>query len=177
MRRDARRVAVAAAALAGVLNVAAQPSDAQALRGALEDATRSIAPRFDCDLAIRGTPIFQELSGTWVAFFMAEGPACDAAVEALAARAKPLHVLLARRPTLAQVDKQVRATLSSVRSSFHCLITLRGDPTFQDASGDWLVTYIASGSDCDAAAEQLAELGKELQIGFVRNVARQDLLR
>jgi hypothetical protein len=170
-------VAAAAAALASVPCVCAQPSDAQLLRTALDDAVRSIAQRFDCDLSIRGTPIFQQLSGTWVAFYMAEGPACDAASQALAGRAKALEVLLARRPTLEQVGGQISATLSSVRGGYHCQILMRGDPAFQDASGDWLVTYIASGNDCDAAAEQLADLGKELQILFVRQVARQDLIR
>jgi hypothetical protein len=177
MRHVARTVPLTAAALTSALHVSAQTSDAQALRTALDDVVRSIAPRFDCKVSMPGMPIFQELSGTWVAFFMAEGRECEAAVEALSARAKLLEVLLARRPTLAQVGKQIRATLSSVRSGYHCQIMLRGDPTFQNASGDWLVTYMASGSDCDAPAEQLADLGEELQLLFVRNVARQDLIR
>ena len=170
-------VAVVAAVFASAPLASAQPSDAQALRTALDQVVRSIVPSFDCDLSIHGMPIFQQLSGTWVAFFMAEGPACDAASRTFLARAKPLEVLLARRPTLKQVGQQIGATLSSVRTGFHCQIMLRGDPSFQDASGDWLVTYIASGNDCDAAAEQLADLGKELQIVFVRNLARQDLIR
>jgi hypothetical protein len=174
---QAGKTILAGAALGCAISGGAQPSDAQRLRAALDDAARAIAPQFDCALSIRGAPIFQELSGTWVAFFMAEGPECDAAVQALSARAKALEVLLARRPTAEQVSQQVRATLSTVRGGFDCRIMLRGDPIFQDASGDWLVTYLGSGSDCDAVSEQLADLGKELQIIFVRNMVRQDLIR
>jgi hypothetical protein len=175
--RGRPHAAFAAAVLASALPGAAQPPEAEVLRTALADAARAIGPRFDCELSVRGAPIFQELSGTWVAFYMAEGAECNAASEALAERAKALEVLLARRPTLKQVGQQVRAMLATVRTGFDCRIQLRGEPTFQDASGDWLVMYLATGTGCDAAGEQLADLGKEQQIFFARSVTRQDLIR
>jgi len=155
----------------------AQTSDADTLRNALEEIAGSVASRFDCRVTIRGNPIFQELSGSWVAFFMADGPDCDAASRALAEGARPLELLVARRPTLEQVGEQIRGILAAVRGGFDCRIVPRGDPSFQDASGDWLVMYLATGSGCDAAAEELADLGRERQILLVRTIARQDLIR
>jgi hypothetical protein len=155
----------------------AQAPDADTLRNALEEIAGSVASRFDCRVTIRGNPIFQELSGSWVAFFMADGPDCDAASRALTEGARPLGLLVARRPTLEQVGEQIRGILAAVRGGFDCRIVPRGDPSFQDASGDWLVMYLATGSGCDAAAEELADLGRERQILLVRTVARQDLIR
>jgi hypothetical protein len=157
--------------------VLAQSSETQALRETLDKIASSIASKSDCRVFVRGNPVFEAFPGSWVAFFTADGPECDAASRAFVEAAKRLGLLAARRPTLEQVEEQVRTLLTIVREGSDCRITPRGSPSFQEGSGDWFVAYTAAGAGCDAVAEELSDLGRERQILLVRTMAPQDLIR
>lgn len=154
-----------------------QARDEEQVRAAVEEAWRSIDADFDCEISISGKPLFYRFDNKWEIAYFAKGEDCDAAYEALQRRVTPMDVVLFRRPNLEQVSALIADLFRSARSSFDCDLAARGRPTFNEASGQWLVPYVASGHGCDDAAVFLGERGTEMQISFRRQLVRQDLIR
>src|SRR5215813_13198755 len=59
------------------------------------------------------------------------------------------------------VQRTAAAIAVSVSANSQCSIELRGAPRFDGLANAWLVAYMAAGSSCDAAADELRRLGKE----------------
>jgi hypothetical protein len=90
---------------------------------------------------------------------------------------EPLRLVFFRRPDADQVRAWIARVRREVGPAFGCPIAIRGEPTFDDATGYWMVTYSAAGPGCDDASEELGRRGEQMQVYFVRAPARQDLLR
>lgn len=154
----------------------AQDRSADEVRSLVEEAVVSIETAFDCDLAVSGTPMFRPFWSKWEIAFFAAGEDCDAASAELQRRVEALEIQPYRRPNLAQVNVIIRRILTSVRSS-GCNVVLRGEPSFDERSGQWSQPYRASGSGCDDVGAFLRDVGVEQQISFWPIVSRQDLIR
>lgn len=168
--------------LAGALSLAtitgiacAQGTTANDVRTAVEEAAVSVEAEFACDIAISGEPVHREFSGKWELAFFANGMDCDGAYEELQRRVAS-SVVLYRRPGRERVNALIVDLLWSARS-FGCQIALRGQPSFDERSGEWVVPYFASGNGCDEASDSLRDAGAELQISFWSRGSRQDLIR
>lgn len=169
-----RALCVLLPAAAGV--AFAQALDEEQVRAAVDDAWREIDADFDCEISISSKPLFYRFSDQWEIAYFAEGGDCDAAYRELQRRVAPLDVVLYRRPNLEQVRALIADVFRSARSSFDCDLIVRGQPSFSEASGQWSVSYLASGRGCDDAAAFVGERGREMQIFFRRHVSRQDLI-
>jgi hypothetical protein len=101
----------------------------------------------------------------------------DAAAVQLRQRGQARAIVFFRRPDAGQVLALIGGIRHSVEPAFGCPISLRGEPRFDEASGYWLVSHVASGAGCDDAAQELERLGAELQIRFMRTLPRVELLR
>lgn len=154
-----------------------QTRDEEQVRAAVEEAWRSIDAEFGCEISISGRPLFHRFDNKWEIAYFAKGEDCDSAYEALQRRVTPMDVVLFRRPNLEQVSALIAEMFRSARSSFDCDLTARGRPTFNEATGQWVVAYVASGYGCDDAAAFLGERGTEMQIFFRGQLVRQDLIR
>ena len=154
----------------------AQDRDAGQVRSSVAAAAVTVQASFDCSVEISGEPVFREFSRKWEVAFFASGADCDDLYRELQRQIVPLDVLLYRRPNLAQGHNIIAGIFASVRP-FGCAVALRGEPSFDEASGQWFARYGATGEGCDQAADFLRDVGAERQILFLRIVSRQDLLR
>lgn len=159
------------------LVVGAQTPGPDRLRSQIEAAARRAETGLDCRIAILGSPARDEFSGQWLVMFSAGGNDCDAAIGAFRERAESLGVLLSRRPNRAQITVLASRMSRSVESAYACRFTPGSEPRFEEASGQWIVTYRMSGSDCAAAAAELRSEGEALRVVFFTIPERQGLVR
>jgi hypothetical protein len=163
-------VSVATPAAAQDLRAEQAAVDAAAIEAAVE-------PAFECILTVHGRPRFDAFSKTWLVAYSASGPECDDAGRALREHGEPLKVVFFRRPDAAQIRAWLADVRHRVGPAFGCPIVIRGEPTFDEASGFWIVSYSASGAGCQEASEELGRLGAQMQVQFVQTRSRQDLIR
>ena len=141
-------------------------------------AIDALRPKFACELSVHGEPRFDEFSSKWLVAYTASGATdCDAAALALQQAGANLSIAFYRRPDREQVDHLLVGLRQSVRAAFGCIISIVGEPQFDETSASWSVTYLAEGAACDDAAQELGRRGAELQIYFNRRASRQDLIR
>ena len=174
-----RRSAPAVAALATLTIVErshAQDGDLQITERAAAEIAASVSSRFKCSIEVRGAPRFDGLANAWLVAYMATGESCEAAGDELRRLGKDAALLFFRRPDSNQVRVLIANIRASVVPAFHCPISLRGDPSFDDGSGYWTVTFVASGPGCGDAATELSRLGADYQIRFQSIIPRQGLL-
>jgi hypothetical protein len=164
-------LALCAVARAGVDEDAASRAQAAA------EIAASVSTSVACAIEVRGTPRFDELANAWLVAYTATGSDCDAAAAQLRQRGQAGAIVFFRRPDAGQVRALIGSMRHSVEPAFGCPISVRGEPRFDEASGYWLVSYVASGAGCDDAAQELERLGAELQIRFMRTLLRVELLR
>lgn len=122
----------------------------------------------DCDLSLHGDPQLDETTQHWLIAYSGTGSSCDEAGAALQREGAELEITFFRRPNADEVKTLIAKMRSSVRKGFACLISFRGEPRFNDESTLWMVTYYASGQQCDDAAEELERQGRELRVLFHR---------
>jgi hypothetical protein len=171
------RKLLAIAAIAGLApTVSAQPDAAGPPRELAAELVRSVESMFECEISIHGEPRSYDLSSGWYVTYSASGDACDAASQALSREGQEHGILFSRRPNLDQLNALVGGMVRSVRSSTGCQINLYGKPRLIEASGQWSVSYVASGVNCDEAGLELARQGAELDILFFGR-AERSLLR
>ena len=147
----------------------ALPANAQVLdvESAQQIAMRlveSASSQFDCEIALFGAPIREELVQSWHVTYSASGDGCSEAVETLQAARSEYGLNFVRRPTLGQVRGVFRTITESVGESYACQITLAGVPRADPHSGQWTISYLASGPDCAEASVELGRRGAELDI-------------
>ena len=172
-----RVVAVLAAMLCVVERAPAQSSEARDIERAAAEIAAAVSSSVACSIEIRGMPRFDALADGWLVAYMATGTSCDAAADELRRRGKDRALVFFRRPDAAQVRVLIANIRASVEPAFHCPISLRGDPHFDEGSGYWTVSFIASGPGCGDAAVELSRLGADYQIQFQSSMLRQELQR
>jgi hypothetical protein len=154
----------------------AQDDAASAAQAAAEIAA-GVSSNFACKLDVRGEPRFDGLEKMWLVPYTASGTACDAAAAELRRLAPARALVFFRRPDANQVRVLIASIRASVEPAFHCPISLRGEPLYDEGSGYWSVSYVASGPGCGDAAVELSRLGEDYQIQFQPSLQSQDLLR
>ena len=171
------RKAFAATLIACAPQLAAQVDGAGAPRERAAELLEALEPSYACELTVHGEPQLDAPSRTWLVAYSASGDDCDAAAQVLQDRGAPLALTFFRRPTLGQARALIAQMQRSAEAAFGCRITLRGDPQFNEITTQWTVAYLAAGSGCEEAAEELRREGAELQIFFMQAPSRQDLIR
>jgi len=175
-----RHTLSASAALASLLCFAARSSaqedDAELIQRTAAEIAASVSSSGHCSIVIRGAPRFDGLENAWLVAYMAAGPSCDTAVDELRRLGKESALVFFRRPDSNQVRVLIANIRASVGPAFHCPITLRGEPHFDDGSGYWTVTFLASGPGCGDAAVELSRLGADYQIQFQSALPREGIL-
>ncbi len=156
---------------------AAQEDAASAPRDHVAEVLEALKTSYACEITVHGEPRLDEPSRTWLVAYSAAGDDCDAAAQALQRRGTPLGLTFFRRPTLGQARALIAEMRRSAEAAFGCRITLRGDPQFNELTTQWTVAYLAAGSGCEEAAEELRREGAELQIFFMQAPSRQELIR
>ena len=174
--RSLPAVAAVASLLCIIERSFAQADDGKNIERAAAEIAASVSSTQQCTIELRGTPRFDGLENAWLVAYMAAGKSCDAAGDELRRRGKDIAVVFFRRPDSNQVRVLIASIRASVVPAFHCPISLRGDPTFDDGSGYWTVTFAASGPGCGEAAIELSRLGADYQIRFQPIIPRQGLL-
>jgi hypothetical protein len=176
-----RRYSPAVAALASTLFIVerspAQDGDAKIVERTAAEIAASVSSSGQCSIELRGAPRFDGLENAWLVSYMATGASCDAAGDELRRLGKESALVFFRRPDANQVRVLIANIRASVGPAFHCPISLRGDPLFDDGSGYWTVTFLASGPGCGDAAVELSRLGAEYQIRFQSATPPEGVLR
>jgi len=169
----------AVAALASLLCIvgrsSAQTDDAELIQRTAAEIAASVSSS-SCSIVLRGAPRFDGLENTWLVAYMAAGGSCDAASAELRRLGKDSALVFFRRPDSNQVRALITNIRASVQSAFHCPITLRGEPRFDDDSGYWTVTFLASGPACGDVDAALGLLGADYQIRFQSATPHQGFL-
>lgn len=156
----------------------AQPRVSAEVRDQVDASVRAVGAEHDCEISVPGREHrFDDFAGAWLINYHASGPECDAAGEDLQRRGAAEDLLFVRRPTSDQLMIMIRPMLRSVSSVSACRISLSGTPSFEPVSGRWSVTYMASGDDCEHAAEALRDAGDPLHVTFIRRHAPRTLLQ
>jgi hypothetical protein len=175
------RVPPAVAALASLLCIAArsaaQDDDVGVIQRTAAEIAASVSSSSGCSIELRGAPHFDGLANAWLVAYMATGASCDAAGDELRRLGKESALVFFRRPDSNQVRVLIANIRASVVPAFHCPISLRGDPSFDDGSGYWTVTFLASGPGCGDAAVELSRLGADYQIRFQSATPPEGVLR
>jgi len=175
------RILAAAAAPASLLCVAARSSaqdgDIEIIQRTAAEIAASVSSSSHCSIELRGAPRFDGLANAWLVAYMAAGATCDAAGDELRRLGKESALVFFRRPDSNQVRVLIANIRASVVPAFHCPISLRGDPSFDDGSGYWTVTFLASGPGCGDAAVELSRLGADYQIRFQSATPPEGVLR
>ena len=156
---------------------AAQVDGASAQRDRVAEVLESLNTSYTCEMIAHGEPRLDEPSRTWLVAYSASGDDCDAAAQAIQRQGASLGLTFFRRPTLGQARALIAEMKRSAEAAFGCRITLRGDPQFNEISTQWTVAYLAAGTGCEEAAEELRREGAELQIFFMQAPSRQELIR
>lgn len=155
-----------------------QPTSDHEPQATIEHLANALEAEFECDIVVLSPePRFDDFSDKWLVNYSASGNGCDEALQELHDQGLANDVLFVRRPTLEQLMAIIRPMIRSAQSAFLCRITLQGRPSLEPVSGQWSVTYLASGEGCDDAAAQLRDEGAPLQIFFLRRQNYQNLLR
>jgi hypothetical protein len=159
---------VAIAAFVGLLPAAqAQVISGEQLRERADELVRSVAETFDCEISILGEPHAYELSIGWYVAYSAAGEDCDAAGQALNGAGRNDELSFSRRPNLGQLRALVAEMVYAAGSATGCRINVYGEPRLNEATSQWLVTYRASGINCEEAGLELRRRGAELEISFM----------
>ena len=172
--RSLPTVTALASVLCFVGGAPAQSGDAE-IEGAAAAVAASVSGAM-CSIHIRGTPRFDGFTSTWLVAYMAHGAGCDDAGAELTRLGKDKSLVFFRRPDADQARALIASIRASVAWSFHCPISLRGEPRFDEETGYWLVSFVASGPGCGDAAIELARLGADYQIQFQSSMQRQELV-
>ena len=146
----------------------AQPRDADDV---LQDALQIVGKLEEtegCDIALHGTPRLDELTGRWLVAYSGVGAACDDMGATLQQVGMPAEITFFRRPNGDEVKVLIGKMRASVRKGFPCLISLKGEPQFDEDSDLWTVRYYASGEQCGDASGELERQGKAFRIAFRR---------
>ena len=174
------RILAAAAAPASLLCVAARSSaqdgDIDIIQRTAAEIAASVSSSSHCSIELRGAPRFDGLANAWLVAYMAHGAGCDDAGAELMRLGKDKSLVFFRRPDADQARALIASIRASVAWSFHCPISLRGEPRFDEKTGYWLVSFVASGPGCGDAAIELARLGADYQIQFQSSMQRQELV-
>jgi hypothetical protein len=165
-----RRILPLAAAFAALLCVvtrsSAQDDDIEIIKRTAAEIAASVSSSSHCSIELRGAPRFDGAANAWLVAYMATGESCDASGDELRRLGNESALIFFRRPDSNQVRVLIANIRASVVPAFHCPISLRGDPRFDDGSGYWTVTFLASGPGCGDAAVELSRLGADYQIQF-----------
>lgn len=140
----------------------------------VDEIARSVDSAHECSISIHGAP--QEDVGQWLVAYSASGSDCDEAADELARLGSLVNVVFVRRPNLAQVSALTAQMIRSVASSYSCRVTVRDQPRLDETSSQWVVSYFASGLDCEEASQELRQRGAPLRIAFLWVPDRQDLI-
>jgi hypothetical protein len=171
----------AAAALASLLGLvprsSAQGDDTELIQRTAAAIAASVSSTSQCTIELRGAPRFDGLENAWLVAYMAAGSTCDAASDELRRLGKESALIFFRRPDSNQVRVLIANIRASVGPAFHCPITLRGEPHFDDGSGYWTVMFLASGPGCGDVPAELSRLGADYQIQFQSALPPQGILR
>lgn len=141
------------------------------------DVVTDIEEAFECDITMHGAPRFDEFSNTWLVAYSVSGDDCGAAATELAARGERLGATFYRRPNPREINGVAGSIAVEVGRGFHCTLAIRGEPSFNEQSAYWSVSYSAVGSDCPEAELELRRRGRELQIVFIPIRGGRNLLR
>jgi hypothetical protein len=163
VRRNLPAIAAVASLLGIVARSSAQDADREVIQRTAAAIAASVSSNSQCAIELRGAPRFDGLENAWLVAYMAAGPSCDAAGDELRRLGKESALVFFRRPDSNQVRVLIANIRASVGPAFHCPISLRGDPHFDDGSGYWTVTFLASGPGC---GDELSRLGADYQIQF-----------
>ena len=164
-RRGLSAVAALASLLCMVARSSAQEDDVALMQRTAAEIAASVSSSH-CSIELRGAPRFDGLENAWLVAYMAAGGNCDAASAELRRLGKDSALVFFRRPDSNQVRALIANIRASVQSAFHCPITLRGEPRFDDDSGYWTVMFLAPGRACGDVDAALALLGADYQIRF-----------
>ena len=87
----------------------------------------------------------------------------SAAVALLAA-----YSVHAQREAAQAILARAQQTVSAAESEWDCDIRLIGDPEIESFSGKWLVNFMATGEECDAASALMVGRQTQTDVQFVR---------
>jgi len=153
--------------LATAAALAQDQSSERSAQQQASDLVTAVERDFACDITVHGAPRFDASSNTWLVAFSATGDDCEAAAGELASRGRLLGAAFYRRPNAGEINGLAQRITADVSRGFHCSVTVRGEPRFDEQSAYWTVAYSALGSDCRDAEQALRESGRELQIVFL----------
>lgn len=145
----------------------AQSAPPESVLAELEAAPAAIAVDHDCEVTVIGAPKRIALDEGWYVAYTATGADCDAAAAELERRAARLELTYARRPDRAQLRALLTPMLRTARTISGCRLTVHGEPRIDSASAHWFVSYRATGTGCDEAADELRRQGDEFDIIFL----------
>ena len=166
VRRNLPAIAAVASLLGIVARSSAQDADSEIIQRTAAAIAASVSSNNQCAIELRGAPRFDGLENAWLVAYMAAGGTCDAAGAELKRLGKDSALVFLRRPDSNQVRALITNIRASVQSAFHCPISLRGEPRFDDDSGYWTVMFLASGPSCGDVDAALSLLGADYQIRF-----------
>ena len=154
--------------IAGLASLAsAQERDAEPPVVLADEIARSVESSFDCAVSIHGEPRLYELSAGWYVAYSASGDECDEASQTLRARGEEHELFFSRRPNRGQLRALLAGMVRSAELTSGCRITI-GETRLNEPTGQWFVTYLAAGTNCDEASQELWTQGAELDIHFWR---------
>jgi hypothetical protein len=160
---------VAAGALACALCAAtAQTYTAEEVRAMLAQIVPPLEREHDCAVSIHGEPRFDEFAKAWLVAYSASGSDCDEMSASLRSAGAPVEIEFFRRPTAEQLEGLIGKIKRSVAAGYSCRIDVRGPPKLDETTGLWWIQYVAAGSDCPDAEEELGRQGHAAQIAFFR---------
>lgn len=162
----AASVAIGSASIAS-LSSAQTPAAVEVMQDALQIVTQ-LEDTEDCDISLLGTPRLDELTGRWLVAYSGVGAVCDDMGATLQQVGMPAEITFFRRPNGDEVKVLIGKMRASVRKGFPCLISLKGEPQFDEDSDLWTARYYASGEQCDDASGELERQGKAYRIAFRR---------